>query len=69
MSKATTCEWALLTADPNASSHDIALKRLDGLKKRLAKDPNLHKRYFEQMHCMIDSGYAEKVSDQELEAP
>ena len=42
-------------------SRDMGLKRLDSLKKRLLKNPELQEKYSLQMQKMIDSGYAVKV--------
>ena len=47
-------------------SRDMALKRLDSLKKRLLKNPELREKYSLQMQKMIDSGYAVKVPRNEV---
>ena len=44
----------------------MALKRLDSLKKRLLKNPELREKYSLQMQKMIDSGYAVKVPRNEV---
>ena len=47
-------------------SYSIAVRRLQSLKRRLIKDPDLHRCYTEQMESNIQMGYAEKVPMQEL---
>ena len=43
-------------------SRNMALRRLDGLKKRLSKNPELHKCYAKQILTTLRAGYAEKVN-------
>ena len=42
---------------------EVALKRLEGLKRRLKGNPSLREKYIEQMANIIKSGHAEIVSD------
>ena len=44
----------------------MALKRLDGLKKRLLKDTVLQQRYTDQMQSTIQLGYAEELPPNDL---
>ena len=44
-----------------------ARQRLYPLKKRLHKDPSLHKKYTEFMDDLINKGYARKVSEKNLD--
>ena len=48
------------------ASRDMALKRLECLKKRLIKNSGLHEKYSLQMQKMIDAGYAVKVPHEEV---
>ena len=41
----------------------VAKNRLESLKRRLTKDPQLHQCYTETMQMYIDRGYAEQVFD------
>eukprot|EP00057_Strongylocentrotus_purpuratus_P015300 XP_011669774.1 PREDICTED: uncharacterized protein LOC100889545 [Strongylocentrotus purpuratus] len=50
---------------PNNSQ--VALTRLESLKRRLEKDDCLHAKYSEGMRSLLDEGYAEEVKDQDLE--
>ena len=48
-------------------SYPMAVRRLQSLKKkRLIKDPDLHRRYTNQIKSNIQMGHAEKVPMQEL---
>ena len=42
-------------------SNAMALKRLQCLKKRFLKNPDIHQLYNNQMKNTIDAGYVEKV--------
>ncbi|XP_011669772.2 uncharacterized protein LOC100889397 [Strongylocentrotus purpuratus] len=44
----------------------VALTRLESLKRRLVKDDCLHAKYSEGMRSLLDEGYAEEVKDQDL---
>lgn len=61
---------ALPLKDRNLSmpnNHIIAEQRILNLKKRFAKEPSFHKDYVEFMNNLIDSGFAERVPDTDLE--
>ena len=47
-------------------SRKMALKRLEGLKKRLNNNIDLKLKYSEQMNTVINSGYAEIVSKEQI---
>ena len=47
-------------------SYPMAVRRLQSLKRRLIKDPDLHRRYTDQMESNIQMGHVEKVLMQEL---
>ena len=47
-------------------SYPMTVRRLQSLKRRLIKDPDLHRRYTDQMESNIKMGHAEKVPLQEL---
>ena len=47
-------------------SYSMAVRHLQSPKRRLMKDPDLHRRYTDQMESIIQMGHAEKVSMQEL---
>ncbi|XP_043209382.1 uncharacterized protein LOC122374611 [Amphibalanus amphitrite] len=51
-------------------NREVALKRLQGLKRRLAKDPRFREEYEAFMNDMLERGYAEVVpaDEQEQEA-
>lgn len=44
----------------------LALRRLEGLKRRLLRDPSLRRRYAREMQLLLDEGYAELVPTNEL---
>ena len=45
----------------------VVLGTMNGTAKRLAKDPLWRKTYDEQLRVLIDSGFARKVSTEELD--
>ena len=47
-------------------SRKMALKRLEGLKKRLNNNIDLKLKYIEQMNTVINSGYAEIVPEEQI---
>ena len=47
-------------------SNSMAVRRLQSMKKRLLKDPDLHRRCTDQMESNIQMGHAEIVPTQEL---
>ena len=47
-------------------SREMALKRLEGLKKRLNNNIDLKLKYSEQMNTVINSGYAEIVPKEQI---
>ena len=47
-------------------NYPMAVRRLQSLKRRLIKDPDLHRHYTDQMESIIQMGHAEKVPMQEL---
>ena len=64
-------EWPWVGCDEIEmdSSKDIAEKRLEGLVKRLKKDPKLFEEYDKIIRNYLEQGMAEKVDDQDkLEA-
>ena len=46
----------------------LAERRLEGLKKRLCRAPQLHQRYTEEVQLLLSKGYAELVPMEELYA-
>lgn len=44
-------------------NRQLAEKRLQGLKKKLLRDQDLHMNYCKEMQSLIDKGYAERVQD------
>ena len=48
------------------NSEEMARKRLGSLRKRLARDAELHRRYHESLQGLLDDGYAEEVPEDEL---
>ena len=48
------------------NNYDQAVSRLNSLKSKLSKSPQLHSDYTEFMNAIIDKGYAEIVPDDEL---
>ena len=49
-------------------SRAMATRRLQHLKRRLEKNPDLHQKYTEQMEAYIKKGYAKVVQDKEASA-
>ena len=49
-------------------SRAMATRRLQHLKRRLEKNPDLHQKYAEQMETYIKKGYPEVVQDKEASA-
>lgn len=55
-------QTALLWREENVKmpdNYDSALNRLIGVEKKIDKDPELKKRYSEQMEALVSKGYAE----------
>ncbi|XP_064622592.1 uncharacterized protein LOC135484832 [Lineus longissimus] len=50
------------------SNRTLAEKRLEGLERRLQRDPDLGKAYQEQIQELVDKGRAEKVEELEKQA-
>ena len=52
---------------PNLSfNRESALKRADGIKRKMLKNNAFHKEYVNFMKNLLDSGYARRVKDQDL---
>ena len=59
-----------LKDDPNLpNNRPLVEHRLQLLKRKLSKDPELYQRYSSFMTELLDKGYAEEVPEQEIEQP
>ena len=48
------------------NSYAMAMRCIEGLKKRLKRDSDLHTKYTEQMEAIISKGYAEAVPEDKI---
>ena len=48
------------------NSYAMAMRRIEGLKKRLKRDSDLHTKYTEKMEAVISKGYAETVPEDKI---
>ena len=47
-------------------NYEVALNRLQSLKRRMSKDNNLHLRYASSIESNLNKGYAQKVPEAQL---